>query len=123
LPVVDLGNGRVEAGPDDANIIGSAICEVAGTTYHKVLLDLDVAHHYVSSSPSGHGHLYIDVVLNHEKYGELLRVLRDCGIIQKGFEQQLEHDGCTSLRLPGITKEEEVNESGNCPCGWGNQPF
>jgi hypothetical protein len=92
------------ASPDNANIITSVVAEVGDTTYHNVLLDLDVEHHYVKSSTDGHGHLYINVVLETHEYREVLQVLKKYGILGEGTAAQLDRDGMTSLRLPGLTK-------------------
>lgn len=97
------------------------VAEVGDTKYHKILLDLDVEHHYIPSSTTGHAHLYINKVLNHEEYRELLRVLKKYGILGEGTASQIDRDGCTSLRLPGIQKEIKngpdhvLDEHGNCP--------
>lgn len=61
-------------------------------------LDLDIPHRYVESSTAGHGHLYIDVELTDEDYGELLDVLLRLGIIQEGFASQFKDYGGTFLR-------------------------
>lgn len=92
------------ASPETANIISSVVTEVGDTKYHRVLLDLDVEHHYVPSSTPGHAHLFINVLLPHEKYRNLLITLKECGILGEGTATQIDRDGMTSLRLPGIKK-------------------
>lgn len=101
------------ASPGDANIITSVIYQNPdlldddSSTIHLPLIDLDIEHLYVKSSSYGHAHLYLNTQLTHEEYRELLRVLHKCGIIGKGTLDQLERDGSTQLRLPGIIKGEE----------------
>lgn len=95
------------ASPGDANIITSVIYQDDNNTIHLPLIDLDIEHLYIKSSSYGHAHLYLNTQLTHEEYRELLRVLHKCGIIGKGTFDQLERDGSTQLRLPGIIKGEE----------------
>lgn len=90
--------------PGYANLITSILYTDEDHTIHLPLIDLDVEHAYFTSSSEGHGHLYLNVQLNHEKYGKLLDVLYECGIIEKGIIEQYKRLGYTNLRLPGLKK-------------------
>ena len=100
----------VPASPLTANVISSAVIEVGGQTYHKPLIDLDIEHFYIQSSTPGHAHLYVDVLLPEDKYRKLLEVLVECDILGKGSAAQLDRDGGTILRLPGVSKYDEGNK-------------
>ncbi len=59
----------------------------------------------VASSTPGHHHLYYDREITWEEYAELLRGLRDAGLIQRGFCRMSLRRKMTMLRLPGHTKK------------------
>lgn len=94
--------------PGTANIISSVLCEIDGETYHRPMIDLDLKHFYSPSSTNGHAHLYLDTVLTHDQYKELIHVLYECGIVSDGIKKQIDHDGATTLRLPGLSKHMDV---------------
>lgn len=96
--------------PGTANIISSVLCEIDGETYHRPMIDLDLKHFYSPSSTNGHAHLYLDTVLTHDQYKELIHVLYKCGIVSDGIKKQIDHDGATTLRLPGLSKHMDVEE-------------
>jgi hypothetical protein len=77
---------------------------------HAVLLDIDYPAHLVESSTPGHFHLYLDVPagVEHGAYMNLLGVLRDCGIIEKGYADVSIARGHSDLRLPWVTKDDQV---------------
>lgn len=89
----DWQDGRLSATPDDYR-----------KRYHFPVLDIDVPARYVPSSTPGHGHLYIDKLLNWRQYEELLRVLGKVGIIEEGYAGASIARGHTAVRLPWVGK-------------------
>lgn len=87
---------------NEADIIASSITD--NPFKHTIMLDLDVPAKLVPSTTEGHSHLYIDVELDRWQYSDLLRALRDAGVIQPGFARQLRVRGFTALRLPWVKK-------------------
>jgi len=77
---------------------------------HAVLLDIDYPAHLIESSTAGHYHLYLDVPngVPHEKYMALLKLLGECGVIEKGFADVSVARGHSDLRLPWVSKDDQV---------------
>ena len=96
------------ATPESANVISSVLYDDGDTKIHLPLIDLDIEHFYVGSSTEGHGHLYINKQLTHEQYGKLLYALREAELIGEGIIKQYERDGGTTLRIPGVTKNDDL---------------
>ncbi len=100
--------------PEDSNILSSVRARpkrvVDGLivhderTVHSPALDIDIPIKLVPSSTPGHHHLYIDKELSWWQYQQLLMVLADCGIIEKGFACASIERKATFLRKPGVTK-------------------
>lgn len=100
---------RVEASiTEKANLVSSNLVGYPYTprlsSYHAVLLDLDVPAWLVPSTRPGHSHLYIDVAVPEEKYFALLDALADCGVIESGYANASKKKGGTFLRLPWVKK-------------------
>lgn len=89
----------------DINCVTSEVIINGEVQFHYPIIDLDCLHWYHESSTEGHGHLVIGVPLTDEQYGDLLRVLKNCGILQEGvYEAQWKASGHTAMRLPGVKK-------------------
>jgi len=120
-------NQEYEAGIDrevadlaDANVVSSTLKgghmftlldgALTPVDRHAVLLDIDYPAHLVASSTPNHYHLYLDVPggVDHDKYMALLAMLADCGIIEKGYADVSIARGHSDLRLPWVTKDDQV---------------
>lgn len=91
------------AGIEEANIVTSLLTN----GQHAPVLDLDVPHVLVPSSTPGHSHLYLDVAMSWEEYQNLLKALRDVGIIEEGYYQGALARGHSDVRLPWIKKGDK----------------
>lgn len=94
---------HIKVHPYDANLISSE----REDGKHMLLLDLDIAHWYTSSSTWQHGHLYIDAHLEIEQLQEIIAVLAKYGIVQHGIERQATERKFLSLRMPGMSKDRK----------------
>lgn len=106
----DWDGDRTEADVSTgANCVSSQLLDESifwgDNKHHKVLLDLDVPAYLVPSSQPGHSHLYIDVIVEEERYFRLLDSLAECGVIEHGYASASRRKGGTFLRLPWIKKE------------------
>ncbi len=91
--------------PDEADLITSGIATSGSpSSWHTVMLDLDVPAVLVPSTTEGHSHLYIDVPVRWEVYQELLAVLAKAKILESGYVAASRNRGFTSLRLPWVRK-------------------
>jgi hypothetical protein len=112
--VYEPGIDREVVDLSDANVVSSLFkssCTGGEKTQrHAVLLDIDYPAHLVASSTPDHYHLYLEPPggVEHEKYMNLLAVLRDCGIIEKGYADVSIARGHSDLRLPWVTKADQV---------------
>jgi hypothetical protein len=80
-----------------ANLVSS---EVKGKTdVHRPVLDIDVPAYLVPSSRPGHSHLYVNVEISEDKYFNLLDVLADCGILEKGYAGVSRARGASAVRV------------------------
>lgn len=120
-------NKKVVLDPNEATLITS---QIFNSKDHAPVLDLDIPHAYVQSTTEGHGHLYLDVALDWEKYVKLLTVLAECGIIETGYANASIAKGYSAARPPWVKKpkygsdghligdpltEEEIAEKGTPP--------
>ncbi|WDS52067.1 hypothetical protein SEA_CARON_41 [Microbacterium phage Caron] len=78
--------------------------EVADSTRHKVLIDLDVPAYLVESSTPGHCHLYIDKEVNASDVFAILDAFAKAGIVERGYATASRRRGYSALRLPWIKK-------------------
>lgn len=99
----DRQEATVESG---ANVVSSLLTNrfFDHGSRHAVLLDLDVPAYLVPSSRPGHSHLYIDVQIEEERYFELLDLLAECRVIERGYANASKKKGGTFLRLPWVKK-------------------
>jgi hypothetical protein len=108
-PVLMVGEDlhRVEK-PEDATLV-SSVSMFPGL--HAPVLDLDYEAHLEPSSTPGHYHLYLDRLVEHDKYMNLIRALADCGLIEWGFADASIKRGATFVRMPGVRKGEDLPAS------------
>lgn len=93
-------NGEIitsEAGVDDRR----------GRTLHAPVIDLDCRAWVVPSPTPGNFHLYIDKLVEHDKYMDLLDAFANCGIIEPGYAGVSKERGYSAVRLPWIDKTEQ----------------
>ena len=86
----------------NSNIICSDMVDMDG--FHMPVIDLDVPVYILPSSTKGNSHLYIDVPVRVDKYMELLQLLADMGIVERGYADVSERKGYSSVRLPWVKK-------------------
>lgn len=84
----------------DANLISSE-CQDG---FHRPVLDFDLPARYVESTTKGHGHLYIDVPMEWEKYEKLLIALGEAGILEDGYVKAALRRKATFVRPPWVKK-------------------
>lgn len=99
---------HVTVHPHDANLISSQ----GHDGKHMLMLDLDLPHWYTESSSEGHGHLVIDTNLEPWQMKEIIEVLVKHGVLQKGIEKQWDERNCLTLRMPGMSKNNEEDGMG-----------
>lgn len=87
-----------------ANIVTSEAAALPGV--HRPVLDIDINHVYVPSSTEGHGHLYLNLDVDHAKWEQLMTTLYECGIIQEGYYQASLNRGYSAVRVPWVKKDK-----------------
>lgn len=104
---IDLGSsdapdetGRRTSEEADANCVSSLLVDGRNAP----LLDLDIPHRYVPSSTEGHGHLYLDVPLDRDRWELLMTTLGAVGILEPGYVTAAIKRGHSELRLPHVKK-------------------
>lgn len=75
---------------------------------HRPVLDIDFPAALLPSTTPGHFHLFLDKKLTWEKYARLLSALADAGIIEEGYEDASYNRQFSSVRLPWVKKNEEM---------------
>lgn len=90
----------IDAAIEDAVVVGSKVV----SDLHKPVIDIDVPVRYVESTQEGHGHLYIDHVVEFDKYVKILEALRDAGIVEWGYVEGVKARGAGYVRLPWVRK-------------------
>ena len=95
-------------GPNKGDLVGSHVATTTwGERLHMPAIDIDVPCRYVPSTTPGHGHLYIDLLVEEELYFELLDVLARCGIVEPGYASASKAKGQSTLRPPWRKKTPE----------------
>lgn len=74
---------------------------------HAPVLDIDFGAQLVPSSTPGHFHLYFEKAMTWDKYCGLLKALGDVGILEPGYVKASLRRGYSSVRKPGVYKQEE----------------
>lgn len=113
-PMID----REEADIERANIVSSLIktpkdfAADPNDKRHILAIDLDIPATLVPSSTGGHHHLYIETKegIPHHRYMALLHALADAGVIESGYAQVSIARGHSDLRLPWVSKDDEIPE-------------
>jgi hypothetical protein len=77
-----------------------------GGELHAPCLDLDFPCVLEPSSTPGHHHLYLNVAMPWRDYEKLLVVMRDVGLLQRGFVDNSISRRMTMTILPGLTKAD-----------------
>lgn len=94
----------------DANLVGSKTnLEEDG---HLPCIDLGLPAHLEPSTKPDHYHLYINKVVQWDKYVKLLEALYECGLINEGFKEMSIKRGQTYVRRPGVFKVYGEGDSG-----------
>ena len=75
---------------------------------HKPVLDIDMPVRVEPSSTPGHFHLYIDRAMYWDQLRQLLDALHAAGILEKGYVEASKRRRYTAVRLPGVTKGDDV---------------
>lgn len=112
LPNFESKEVREPATGADANVVSSLRTDAWAPGTHALLLDLDVPAYLVPSTTQGHSHLYVDARIPEEKYFELLDLLAEVGVIEKGYAVMSKRKGGSNLRLPWVKKTEHSSMKG-----------
>lgn len=91
----------------DAQVVSSEVREGILPTdvgKHMLAIDLDAPAHLIPSSTDGHYHLYVEVLMDWDRYENLLRALAEAGVIEYGYAQVSIKRKATHLRLPWVKK-------------------
>lgn len=102
---------------DEAYMANATSSQVAGTSRHKLLIDVDLPAQLIPSTTEGHFHLYIDKEIEAGKYFALLEALADAGIIEPGYLGASKARGFTALRLPWVKKTDDALNPRCIGCG------
>lgn len=84
------------------------------TSLHYPVIDIDIPAALIPSSTPGHSHLYFAPKggISHEKLVKLLRVMTECGIVEDGYTDAVQDQGCSFVRLPWVKKETNQDKEG-----------
>ena len=80
---------------------------------HRPILDIDFHAELIPSTTPGHFHLYLDKEMSWEQYSNLLKAMRDCGIIDDKYYGYCMVREDSSVRLPWVKKEPGQGNSGS----------
>ena len=81
--------------------------------HHTPLLDIDIPVELIESSTPGHHHLgFPEIKLSWTKYVNLLKALKDAGIIEPGYYGASIERGFTAVRTPDNRKPEASDPIG-----------
>jgi len=97
------GDDAVTTSEQEANIVTSYL----GGELHAPVLDIDFGAQLIPSSTPGHFHLYFEKAMTWDKYCGLLKALGDVGILEAGYVKASLRRGYSSVRKPGVYKQEE----------------
>jgi hypothetical protein len=87
----------------EANIVTSYL----GGELHAPVLDIDFGARLLPSSTPGHFHLYLEKAMTWDNYCGLLKALGAVGILEEGYVKASLRRGYSSVRKPGVYKQEE----------------
>jgi hypothetical protein len=96
----------VRASEQEANTVTSRLL---GGDLHAPVLDIDFGAQLIPSSTPGHFHLYFEKAMTWDNYCGLLKALGDVGILEEGYVKASLRRGYSSVRKPGVYKQEEAS--------------
>jgi len=99
------GDDAVTTSEQEANIVTSYL----GGELHAPVLDIDFGAQLIPSSTPGHFHLYFEKAMTWGNYCGLLKALGDVGILEAGYVKASLRRGYSSVRKPGVYKQEEAS--------------
>jgi len=96
----------------EANVVTSALLGQRSAvsddlSLHAPVLDIDFGAQLIPSSTPGHFHLYFEKAMTWDNYCGLLKALGDVGILEAGYVKASLRRGYSSVRKPGVYKQEE----------------
>lgn len=97
--------GRKPADHGNATAVTSKIKD---SDLHAPVIDIDLPCMLVPSSQPGHFHLYINRVMEWEKFVAILEALEDARVIGPGYLRYTKKRGYATVRYPGVTKHNEA---------------
>lgn len=98
----------IPANTSTAEVVSSEVIQDGKYTgMHSIMLDVDLPVAVIESTHTGHHHLYIDRLVTWRQYKKLLRAMRDCGVIEKGYYNTSISRRATHLRPPWVTKPDK----------------
>jgi hypothetical protein len=104
---------------EEANLVTSVLETdfplARNQTFHAPVLDIDIPHKYVPSSTPGHGHLYLDVVVQWSDYVKWLQFSAELGIIESGWVDAALKQGFTAVRKEGVVKTDAERKDKDIP--------
>ena len=104
------GDDGITVSEQEANIVTSQLPvfdRASGFELHAPVLDIDFGAQLIPSSTPGHFHLYFEKAMTWDKYCGLLKALGDVGILEAGYVKASLRRGYSSVRKPGVYKQEE----------------
>jgi hypothetical protein len=102
----------VTTSEQEANVVTSALLGQRSAvsddlSLHAPVLDIDFGAQLIPSSTPGHFHLYFEKAMTWDNYCGLLKALGDVGILEAGYVKASLRRGYSSVRKPGVYKQEE----------------
>lgn len=104
---------RVVTSEQEANLVTSTLVDQSSssgtktTVLHAPVLDIDFDAKLIPSSTPGHFHLYLQKAMTWDDYVVLLNALGNTGILEPGYVASALRRGYSSVRKPGVYKQEE----------------
>lgn len=98
------GDEATTVSEQEANVVTSYL----GGELHAPVLDIDFGARLIPSSTPGHFHLYFEKAMTWDNYCGLLKALGDVGILEAGYVKASLRRGYSSVRKPGVYKQEEA---------------
>jgi hypothetical protein len=108
------GSDGITTSEQEANTVtsrldGQAQPPASDLELHAPVLDIDFGAQLIPSSTPGHFHLYFEKAMTWDNYCGLLKALGDVGILEAGYVKASLRRGYSSVRKPGVYKQEEAS--------------
>ena len=108
------GDDGITTSEQEANIVTSELVGQRSAvsndlSLHAPVLDIDFGARLIPSSTPGHFHLYFEKAMTWDNYCGLLKALGDVGILEPGYVKASLRRGYSSVRKPGVYKQEEAS--------------